>query len=40
MIKYTEAMSSIIFTMHYRVKPKYLGHSEDENLWNVLRSYI
>lgn len=32
MIKYTEAMSSIIFTMHYRVKPKYLGHSEDENL--------
>ena len=32
MSKYTEAMSSIIFTMHFRVKPKYLGHSEDENM--------
>ena len=25
-------MSSIIYTMHYRVKPKYLGHVEDENM--------
>ena len=32
MSKYTEAMSSIIYTMHYRVKPKYLGHVEDENM--------
>lgn len=32
MSKYTEAMSSIIYTMHFRVKPKYLGHVEDENM--------
>lgn len=31
MSKYTEAMSSIIYTMHFRVKPKYLGHVEDKN---------
>lgn len=29
---FTEAMSSIIFTMHFRVKPKYLGHVEDKNM--------
>lgn len=32
MSKYTEAISSIYFTMHNRVKPKTLGHCEDENL--------
>ena len=32
MSKYTEAMSSIIYTMHFRVKPKYLGNVEDENM--------
>lgn len=32
MSKYTEAMSSIIYTMHFRVKPKYLGHAEDKNM--------
>ena len=32
MSEYTEAMSSIIFTMHFRVKPKYLGHVEDKNM--------
>lgn len=31
MSKYTEAISSIYFTMHNRVKPKTLGHCEDEN---------
>ena len=30
--KYQEAISSITFTMHLRVKPKALGHCEDENL--------
>lgn len=32
MSKYTEAISSIYFTMHNRVKPKTLGHCEDRNL--------
>lgn len=32
MNKYEEALSSITFTMHLRVKPKYLGRCEDENL--------
>ena len=32
MRKYTEALSSIYFTMHNRVKPKSLGHCEDKNL--------
>ena len=32
MSKYTEALSSIYFTMHNRVKPKTLGHCEDKNL--------
>ena len=32
MSKYTEALSSIYFTMHNRVKPKTLGHCEDTNL--------
>ena len=32
MSKYTEALSSIYFTMHSRVKPKTLGHCEDKNI--------
>lgn len=32
MSEYTEAISSIYFTMHNRVKPKTLGHCEDRNL--------
>ena len=32
MNKYETALSSITFTMHLRVKPKYLGRCEDENL--------
>nr|DAU83804.1 MAG TPA: Transcription initiation factor IIE, alpha FINGER, Transcription [Caudoviricetes sp.] len=32
MSEYTEAISSIYFTMHNRVKPKTLGHCEDKNL--------
>lgn len=32
MSKYTEAISSIYFTMHSRVKPRTLGHCEDKNL--------
>lgn len=32
MSKYTEALSSIYFTMHSRVKPKTLGHCKDKNL--------
>lgn len=32
MSKYTEALSSIYFTMHNRVKPKSLGHCEDKSL--------
>ena len=32
MSKYTEAISSIYFTMHNRVKPKTLGYCEDKNL--------
>ena len=32
MSKYTEALSSIYFTMHSRVKPRTLGHCEDKNL--------
>ena len=32
MSKYTEALSSIYFTMHNRVKPRALGHCEDKNL--------
>lgn len=32
MSKYTEALSSIYFTMHNRVKSKTLGHCEDKNL--------
>ena len=34
-----EALSSIEFTLHLRVKPKKLGHSEDDNL-NVLWELI
>lgn len=34
-----EALSSIEFTLHLRVKPKKLGHSEDNNL-NVLWGLI
>lgn len=32
MNKYKEALSSITFTMHYRVKPKKLGKCEDANI--------
>lgn len=32
MSEYTEAILSIYFTMHNRVKPKTLGHCEDKNL--------
>lgn len=32
MSKYQEALSSITFTMHLRVKPKALSICEDENL--------
>ena len=32
MSKYTEALSSVYFTLHNRVKPKALGHCEDKNL--------
>lgn len=32
MNKYTEALTSIYFTMHNRVKPKTLGNCEDKNL--------
>lgn len=32
MSKYTEAISSIYFTMHNRVRPKTLGYCEDKNL--------
>ena len=32
MSKYTEAISSIYFTMHKRVRPKTLGYCEDKNL--------
>lgn len=32
MSKYTEALTSIYFTMHNRVKSKTLGHCEDKNL--------
>lgn len=39
MSKYTEALSSIYFTMHNRVKPKTLGHCEDKNL-EVLEELI
>lgn len=37
--KLSEALSSIAFTMHFRVKPKYLGHCEDENL-DILYDYL
>lgn len=30
--KYQQALSSIEFTLHYRVKPKCLGHCEDTNI--------
>ena len=32
MNKYQEALSSIVFTLHLRVKPNTLGKCEDENL--------
>ena len=32
MSKYKEALSSIYFTMHNRVKPRALGRCEDKNL--------
>ena len=32
MNKYKEALNSIRFTMHYRVKPMKLGRCEDQNL--------
>lgn len=32
MNKYQEALSSVLFTMHNRVKPKALGRCEDSNL--------
>lgn len=31
MNKYQEALSSVLFTMHNRVKPKALGRCEDSN---------
>ena len=37
--KCEEALSSIEFTLHQRVKPKKLGHCEDDNL-NVLWELI
>lgn len=39
MSEYTEAISSIYFTMHNRVKPKTLGHCEDKNL-EVLQELV
>lgn len=38
-----EALSSIEFTMHKRVKPKYLGHCEDDNLnilWELIEEHF
>lgn len=37
--KCEEALSSIEFTLHQRVKPKKLGHCEDDNL-NILYELI
>lgn len=37
--KCEEALISIEFTLHQRVKPKKLGHCEDENL-NILSELI
>ena len=39
MNKYQEALSSILFTLHLRVKPKILGNCEDENL-EVLQELV
>ena len=39
MSKYEEALSSILFTMHYRVKPKKLGYCEDEN-FKILQELV
>ena len=39
MSKYQEALSSILFTMHYRVKPKKLGYCEDEN-FKILQELV
>ena len=39
MSKYREALFSITFTMHHRVKPKYLSVCEDENL-ETLRELV
>ena len=38
-----EALSSIEFTLHLRVKPKKLGHSEDDNLnvlWELIKEHF
>ena len=37
-----EALSSIEFTLHQRVKPKKLGHCEDDNLdvlWELIKEH-
>lgn len=39
MNKYKEALSSILFTMHYRVKPKALGKCEDDN-FEILQELV
>ena len=38
-----EALSSIEFTLHQRVKPKKLGHCEDDNLnilWELINEHF
>lgn len=38
-----EALSSIEFTLHQRVKPKKLGHCEDDNLnilWKLINEHF
>lgn len=41
--KCEEALSSIEFTLHQRVKPKKLGHCEDDNLdvlWELINEHF
>lgn len=41
--KCEEALSSIEFTLHQRVKPKKLGHCEDDNLnilWELIKEHF
>ena len=41
--KCEEALSSIEFTLHQRVKPKKLGHCEDDNLdvlWEIINEHF